>query len=104
MYVHAYQSYVWNAIVSERIKAYGCDAPVVGDLVFDHGVEMADADVLEVPMDVEYPQADAPIENEIDAQDTAILDAPVEEPGAYCLVLSRQGTNLFFRSEARGAC
>ena len=35
MYVHAYQSYVWNAIVSERIKMHGADRPVVGDLVFD---------------------------------------------------------------------
>lgn len=35
MYIHAYQSYVWNAIVSERIGAYGAGSPVVGDLVFE---------------------------------------------------------------------
>lgn len=35
MYIHAYQSYVWNAIVSERLKIYGAGSPVVGDLVYD---------------------------------------------------------------------
>jgi tRNA(Glu) U13 pseudouridine synthase TruD len=31
--VHAYQSYVWNLIVSERIKM-NSTSPIVGDLVF----------------------------------------------------------------------
>ena len=34
MYVHAYQSYVWNVMVSERVREFGADAPVVGDLVY----------------------------------------------------------------------
>jgi len=34
MYVHAYQSYVWNAVTSERIKLYGLKV-MPGDLVID---------------------------------------------------------------------
>jgi tRNA pseudouridine13 synthase len=32
MYVHAYQSYVWNEVLSQRIEMYG-DKPVIGDLI-----------------------------------------------------------------------
>ncbi|KAF8845835.1 tRNA pseudouridine synthase D [Paxillus ammoniavirescens] len=35
MYIHAYQSYVWNAIVSERVRMHGADKAVPGDLVFE---------------------------------------------------------------------
>jgi tRNA pseudouridine13 synthase len=45
MYVHAYQSYVWNAIVSERIRRFGHEAPIVGDMVYvDEGEDEGDAE------------------------------------------------------------
>lgn len=34
MYIHAYQSFVWNHVVSKRMKQFGTDV-VVGDLVYD---------------------------------------------------------------------
>ena len=46
MYIHAYQSYVWNAIVSERIKLYGAGSPVVGDLVFEEPLKKPQEEVV----------------------------------------------------------
>ena len=34
MFTHAYQSFIWNTVASERILKWGCQA-IPGDLVFD---------------------------------------------------------------------
>lgn len=41
MYIHAYQSYVWNLMVSRRIKEFG-KKPIVGDLVYDNNTKHND--------------------------------------------------------------
>lgn len=37
MYIHSYQSFVWNTMVSRRVDAYGLKA-VEGDLILKGGV------------------------------------------------------------------
>ncbi|RXH82413.1 hypothetical protein DVH24_036754 [Malus domestica] len=39
MYVHSYQSYLWNHAASVRVKKYGTDQVVLGDLVYCKGNE-----------------------------------------------------------------
>ncbi|XP_076162636.1 pseudouridine synthase 7 [Ptiloglossa arizonensis] len=43
MYIHAYQSFVWNYMVSKRIKEFG-RKPIVGDLVYKDNVRQNDND------------------------------------------------------------
>jgi tRNA pseudouridine13 synthase len=72
MYIHAYQSYVWNAIVSERIRTYGCDRPIVGDLVFETTKAAADMDV--------------DVENE-----TSVIDDGLEDLSDFSLTILLSG-------------
>lgn len=44
MYIHSYQSYVWNNMVSKRIEEYGLK-PVPGDLALKGG-KKADAIII----------------------------------------------------------
>ena len=37
MYLHAFQSLVFNHAASERVRLYGCERAVAGDLVWPHG-------------------------------------------------------------------
>ncbi|KAF8517809.1 pseudouridine synthase [Gautieria morchelliformis] len=74
MYVHAYQSYVWNAIVSERMKTYG-GRPLVGDLVFDTTESVAD--------EIKKDQVSDPTAMDIEVDASADIDdesaGPVED-------------------------
>jgi len=45
MYVHAYQSYVWNSVVSRRLREFGL-VPRPGDLAFRGVVDDEDTGVI----------------------------------------------------------
>lgn len=65
MYVHAYQSYAWNCLATERVRRYGVEQPVVGDYVLlqdgdgqqagedaSDGVDAVGADADDIEIDV----------------------------------------------------
>ena len=69
--MHAYQSAIWNTVVSERLVRFGKDQPVVGDIVY---------------ADATAPDAEAPVADEEEpvaaAEDVDVkADEPVELTG-----------------------
>jgi tRNA pseudouridine13 synthase len=41
MYLHSYQSYIWNLVLSRRVLEFGLD-PVPGDLVLEDDAALLD--------------------------------------------------------------
>ena len=77
MYVHAYQSYVWNAVVSERIRVFGADKPVPGDLIFDTDASAdEDAEMAIEGADGDATAADDKAAPEADPEETGTLSIP----------------------------
>lgn len=100
MYVHAYQSYIWNRMVTERVKRFGLDKPVIGDLVFidNTGEDEKKEDVVDSSQDLEVVEEDdqqdkqvhggtfqqkkvKELENEEDVEQYSIHDIVMPLPG-----------------------
>ncbi|KAJ2314914.1 multisubstrate pseudouridine synthase 7 [Coemansia sp. Cherry 401B] len=91
MYVHAYQSYIWNAAVSERLRLFGTMGPVPGDLAIkDHGFSNT-AHTSEPP-----EAADSEQEDEGTSRETPVLVTTenVADFSIYDVVLPLPGWNV----------
>ncbi|KAK6353163.1 hypothetical protein TWF696_005151 [Orbilia brochopaga] len=115
IYVHAYQSYVWNTVASERLKRFGATI-MPGDLVVMSSEEVAASQpVLELdeeipgaePDEDKFVRARPVTEEEVASGQYTIYDVVIPSPGwdviypenglrdLYVEVMGRDGLNPF---------
>lgn len=104
MYIHAYQSYVWNHMASQRWSMYG-PTVIEGDLVLvKNDQSPADADVEED--DNCYAQARALTKEDIESGNYTIFDIVLPTPG-YDVIYPRNDIGeayvTFMKKEENGA-
>ncbi|CAI9102589.1 OLC1v1000881C1 [Oldenlandia corymbosa var. corymbosa] len=75
MYVHSYQSYIWNHAASMRVQKYGIDRVVAGDLVYCKK-QTIDKELVENYSECELPN-DSNDREDVDA--ISEIDLPVEK-------------------------
>ncbi|KAJ9154730.1 Pseudouridine synthase TruD/Pus7 [Pleurostoma richardsiae] len=81
MYIHAYQSFVWNHVASERWARYGSKV-VKGDLIFvDPDNNMVQGDLDDMSGDPFYQRARPLTAEEVDSGKFTILDIVLPTPG-----------------------
>ncbi|XP_023002005.1 multisubstrate pseudouridine synthase 7 isoform X1 [Cucurbita maxima] len=78
MYVHSYQSYLWNHAASMRVQKYGIDKVVVGDLVYCKENHTATAAVQKSEENVDEDCGDANTYDSCHLEEICTLDLPTE--------------------------
>lgn len=80
LYLHAYQSYLWNVAVTRRLRDLGDRAPVVGDLVLANPGELTSlsGEAEAEAEDGADPVAEAATRPTEEGLDDEIMDVPVE--------------------------
>ena len=94
MYLHAYQSFVWNQVVSRRISEFGI-RPIVGDLVYENSnvdeiIETSCLDKLEFSEESEPSSTDSDTQSNLpkvkilkedDVDKYSLADVIMPQPG-----------------------
>ncbi|XP_050540711.1 pseudouridylate synthase 7 homolog [Daktulosphaira vitifoliae] len=95
LYLHSYQSLLWNKIVSRRIKEFGLK-PIIGDLVLvereihEQIVEVMEDEEVEVEQDDKFPDV------------TAITEETLENYSIYDVVYPLPGFNVCYPNNKIG--
>ncbi|KAF9357562.1 multisubstrate pseudouridine synthase 7 [Mortierella sp. AD094] len=93
MYVHAYQSFVWNNMLTERIRLFGTDKPVVGDLVAE------DKAALEVSDEVEDNKGSSRGDH---VRAKVLTEQDVDQYTIYDVILPLPGHDIIYPTHAIG--
>lgn len=92
MYVHSYQSYVWNIVASERIKSFGLEV-IAGDLVVD---ENAGLKKLDTEIDSEEFDEDLREPNFVRARPVTEQEAALKTFSISDIVLPTPGFDVLY--------
>ncbi|PWN47064.1 pseudouridine synthase [Violaceomyces palustris] len=94
MYVHAYQSYVWNRMASERIKEFGRDEAVEGDMVL-----LGDEQDLDGDLDEEEGEGASSSSKAVKEGKLKVLSSQEARSGEYSIhqvVIPLPGSDVHF--------
>ncbi|KAG0288435.1 multisubstrate pseudouridine synthase 7 [Linnemannia gamsii] len=100
MYVHAYQSYIWNHMVTERIALYGADKPVVGDLVaIDKNALEAEDETMD---DNNNDNKGSSSKNDSHVRAKVLTEEDVNQYTIYDVILPLPGFDVIYPTHAIG--
>ena len=72
MYIHAYQSYLWNEAASERVLKHGADKVIAGDLVIPRSTLQAARKAMAMPQ--HHQQDDSTVQKEENEEEEPVVE------------------------------